>query len=174
VLRAVVALQSAAAARSGLRHYAPRPSPSTATATIPCVAVATRRAIEYQRLHDANRVLTRLGMPRRPRQGRAGGAAGPRWTRARRPPRAPSGASRPRQLVRAVRGRNRFLVEASFIVLVAGVLCGLLDQAFGSRNFQGGERTVGERFRFAWDERPLTIVGSVLVLVAAVLGALGY
>jgi hypothetical protein len=63
-------------------------------------------------------------------------------------------------------------MEPSFFVLVAGILCGLWDQALGVRLYQAGKGTLAERFRFAWLERRLTIVGSGLVLVAGLLAAL--
>ena len=64
-------------------------------------------------------------------------------------------------------------MELSFFVLVCGILCGFWDQAFGVRRNQAGKGTVVERFRFAWLERQWTIIGSGLVLVAALLAALG-
>jgi len=64
-------------------------------------------------------------------------------------------------------------VELSFLVLVAGVLCGLWDQALGVRLYQAGKGTLWQRFAFAWKERRLTLIGSALVLVAAALEAFG-
>jgi hypothetical protein len=65
-------------------------------------------------------------------------------------------------------------MEASFFVLIAGVLLSLYDQAFGVRPNQPGKGQLRRPVRFALLERRCTIAGSGLALLAAVLAALGY
>jgi hypothetical protein len=62
-------------------------------------------------------------------------------------------------------------VDVSFWLLLAGIFCGLWDQALGRRLWPGGTDTLAQRFGHAWAERKATLAGSVLVLAAAVVEA---